>query len=50
MNAQEKWLKANDILNSNPSESELKDAVKLVQEAISDGHAGAYFTMSQLYY
>ena len=50
MDAQEKWLKANEILNSNPSESELKDAVELVQEAVSDGHAGAHFTMSQLYY
>ena len=49
MGAQEKWLKAIEILNNNPSESELKDAVELINEAVADGHAGAHFTLAILY-
>lgn len=50
MNAQEKWLKAIELLNDNLTESELKDVVQLVQEAVADNHGGAYFTLSSLYY
>lgn len=50
MDAENKWQKAREILNSNPSDTELQEAIKLVQEAVADNHAGAYFTLAQLYY
>lgn len=49
MDAQEKWLKAIELLDSNPTESELKKIVELVQDAVADNHGGAYFTLSFLY-
>lgn len=50
MDADIKWQKAREILNNNPSEAELKEAITLVQEAVAGNHAGAYFTLAQLYY
>lgn len=49
MDAQEKWLKAIELLDSNPTESELKKIVELVQDAVADNHGGAYFTLYFLY-
>lgn len=50
MNSEQKWLEARNILNNHPSELELQKAVGLVQEAVADNHAGAYFTLAMLYF
>ena len=50
MTAEQKWQEARDILNSNPTEQELQKAIALIQEAVADNHAGAYFTLAVLYF
>lgn len=50
MDAQEKWQKARDILNNNPSVEQQKEAIGLLNEAYSADHAGAAYTLAQIYY
>ena len=50
MDAQEKWQKARDILNNNPSEEQQNEAIALLNEAYSADHAGAAYTLAQIYY
>ena len=50
MDAEEKWQKARDILNNNPSTEQQKEAICLLNEAYSSNHAGATYTLAQIYY
>ena len=50
MDAQQKWLKAKEILNNNPSEEQKNEAIRLLNESVSTGHAGANFTLALIYY
>ena len=50
MDAEAKWQKAKDILCNNSSEEQQKEAVCLLNEAISSNHTGAYYTLAQVYY
>lgn len=49
MNAEQKWQEARDYLNNKPTEAELQKAISLIQEAVEENHAGAYFTLAMLY-
>lgn len=50
MDAQQKWLKANEILNNNPSVEQQKEAISLLNEAYAADHAGAAYSLAQIYY
>ncbi|MCQ2148390.1 MAG: sel1 repeat family protein, partial [Bacteroidales bacterium] len=50
MTAEEKWKEALALLDSEQANEHGEEILQLLNEAISEGHAGAIFTMATLYY